>query len=317
MPQPRRRTQTVARNIHFYRAVVRAGPTKGKLPDNFNPTTALERIDALTFDADGRYHEDGDRTLCGWVDKASEPARVRLAVIRREGLPWVERRGVLEALQIPAAAGLVEQIHVRFFDHNIVGCDFNFYGPRLPTLGRYLRAKGGPSVQKVDFEPLVRQDVAALMEQYNALRVFTLRVRRADLDLLEKLDASLAAAFRAQEKLSKADELEIVLRPKAYSRGNLGKNMLARAKRLAKHKDIDGLATRFKVEMIPGDGGASQEINILDDHLISEQPILRQPGRGRALDADSAYQAIDQAYEELKEELLRAASIDGRPSRDQ
>lgn len=308
MPQPPRRPQTVARNIHFYRVVVKGVAHRGR-PILFDPEPALRHIAGLPFDASGRYHDAGDRTLCAWVDKASSPSRVRLAVIRREGLPWVERQGVLEALQIPATAGLVEQIHVRFFDHNIVGCDFNFYGPRLPSLGRYLYAKGGQGGQTVDFEPLVRQDVVELMEQYRALRVFTLRIRRSDISALARVDRSLAEAFAAQAGLSKAEELELVLRPKAYSRGTLGKRMLVRAKRLASHDDIGGVATRFKVEMLPSDGGGSQEINILDDHLISEQPILRQAGRGRALDARSAYSAIGDAYDELSDELIKAASV--------
>jgi hypothetical protein len=307
MPQARRQGY-IERNIHFYRAVVRGKQQKAKPPESFEPEEALKHIGRLSFAPSGRYFEDQGRILCAWVDSPAPRARIRLAVIRREGLPWVEEQGALKALQIPETAGLVEQIHIRCFGDDIVGCDFNFYGPRLTALGRYLREKGGPSAQRVDFEPLVREDVIALMNQYGGLRLFNLRIHRSYLAALKEIDESLAAAFQAQEQLSKAEELEITLRPKAYSRGTLGKTMLKRAKQLARHQDVGSLASRFRVEMLPSNGGSAQEINILDDHLISEQSIARARGRGRALDSRSAYEAIDKAYDDLAEELLKAAS---------
>jgi hypothetical protein len=157
-----------------------------------------------------------------------------LALIRREGLPFVEERGLLTALNIPAAAGLVEQIHVQMFPHNIVGCDFNFFGPRLPRLQAYLRERGGPNVQEVALEPLARRDVLDILQRFDGIRLFSFRVRRADIDLIAQTDLSLAEAVRAQASLGEADELEIVLRPKPYSRDHdLGSRVFSLVRKLA------------------------------------------------------------------------------------
>ena len=59
--------------------------------------------------------------------------------IRRTGLPQLEQAGTVSDLKIADNAGLVEAVHVVFFPDNIVGADFNFYGPRLSRLGYYLR----------------------------------------------------------------------------------------------------------------------------------------------------------------------------------
>jgi hypothetical protein len=316
MPTPRRakaaRSKTAKRKIHFYRAVVPA--VKGK-PGTFDPTAAFTRIDKLKFNAQGRYLQDGDRILCCWIERAAKHARARFAVIRREGLPSIEDGGVEQDLSLGATAGLVEQIHVQCFDHNIVGCDFNFYGPRLPSLSRYLNQRGGPSEQAVTFEPLVRHDVADLLNGFSGLRAATLRVRRSEIDALEKIDRGLGKALRAQRQLAETEVVEVGWNVTPYSRGEtLGKRMFTRVKKLAKRSDIHELAGRFTVEAIPSDGGRSKTLNILDDHLIGDEEIQRTPGRGRGLDHDSAFTAIASAHEQLKDELIKASSVIARRS---
>jgi hypothetical protein len=304
---PQRSPNTVARRIHFYRAIV---PKIKSQPGAFDPQGALKRIDSLAFNVEGKYMQDGDRLLCCWVEKAANPARARLAVVRREGLPSVEEQGVETDLTLNATAGLVEQIHIRCFDHKIVGCDFNFYGPRLPSFGRYLAEKGGSKAPKVEFEPLVRQDIAEMLAGFAGVRAMTLRVRRSELDAIEQSDKNLGAALRAQAKLGAAEEVEMTLRVKPYSRGiTLSASLFNRAKKLAARKDIAEIAGRFIVDAVPEGGGSSRTLNILDDHLISEQQIAKRPGRGRGLDHASAYDAIGRAYGELKDDLIRAASI--------
>lgn len=210
----------VKRNIHFYRAVV---PLPGDRLAAFDPGPILKHIDALPFAAGGRYYDDGQRVLCVWVDKVEVPARLRLAVVRRQDLPSVEEGGELKALELSEDAGLVEQIHVVFFDHAIVGCDFNFYGPRLPGLARYLRNRGGDGAPMVTFDPLVRRDVADLLEQYEGVRLLDLRIRRSEIDEISKIDRTLGEAFGVQARVGDAEELELVLKLGPYARkGSLG-----------------------------------------------------------------------------------------------
>jgi hypothetical protein len=309
MPAARRGApaNSVKRRIHFYRAVV--PKVKGQ-PGMFDPTAALAHISRLPFSTTGRYMDDGERLLCCWVEKAERLGRARLAVVRRDGLPSVEQDGVEKDLQLSATEGLVEQTHIRLFDHNIVGCDFNFYGPRLPSLGRYLLARGGPKAQTVTFEPLVRGDVAKMLDDFAGVRMLTLRVRRSEVAELEKIDKNLGRVMRAQANLGAADVIELTLGVKPYSRGaTLGAGVFGRVKKLAKSKEIADLVDRFVVDAVPQEGGRSRELNILDDHLIGEEEISKRGGRGRRLDHASTYAAIGHSFEALKGELVKAASL--------
>jgi hypothetical protein len=157
VPQPRRaqRSSTLKRKIHFYRAVV-VSPRKPGVVTKFDTGAPRTRIAGLPFNDAGRYFQDGERILCAWIDRATARGQLRFAVIRRDGLPYAEQRGAQTALRLAATAGLVEQSHVVCFPNNIVGCEFNFYGPRLPALARYLTGRGGPKAQQVRFEPLTQ-----------------------------------------------------------------------------------------------------------------------------------------------------------------
>jgi hypothetical protein len=293
--------------MHFYRAVL--PPVPGATA-TFDPRAALERIDGLPFADAGRYLNYQDSVLCAWVDDPTPRARLRFATIRREGLPFVEERGAVTALEIPEAAGLVEQCHVVCFEHNIVGCEFNFYGPRLSRLGPYLRERGGDSLPRVRFEPLVRRDVAALLDSAYGVRIFRLRIRNSDIAAISDADRDLGSAFAAEASLSEAEELEIQLRPRAYARGHLGNRMLQLTRRLARRQDIGEVASMFSVDVQWMENGASETVNLLDDRLVATRPVARSAGRGRAVDTQSAYAAIESAYGDLEEDLLEAASIE-------
>lgn len=119
----------VERRIHFCRSY--CGKNEAGKPVPYKQATAVAQIKSLPFTdskVGGRYFEDAENVYCCWVES---PSKLKFAVIRRDAFPQLEEKGIVKALNVPATAGLVEQIHVRFFPKNVVGFDFNFYGPRL------------------------------------------------------------------------------------------------------------------------------------------------------------------------------------------
>jgi hypothetical protein len=294
----------VERRIHFYRADCGRDKESGKLIA-FQPTGSLAHIKKLKFEVGGRYYEFNENTYCCWVDSN---AKVRFAVIRRDAFPTTEEKGIIKALNLPEAAGLVEQIHVRFFPNNIVGTDFNFYGPRLGRLASYLNDLGGGKSDKVVFEPLLRRDTASELDKKQEIRLFGLRIRRSEVERIKQIDSDLGSAFEGVAKVSDASELEVVLRPKAYSRRSMGKKLLAKAKKLAKNDSIREIASDFHVK-VANPGEPSMTVDILGDHFISERRILKQTVKGRALDSDDAYAQIDDAYNERRDDLRKAAAF--------
>lgn len=299
---------TVERSIHFYRADV--GADKNGRPLQFDPKPALSAITALPFDNVGRYQaiEDGN-SISVWVDRATSTGRLRLGTVRRNGLPPVEQNGRLSELTIPANAGLAEQIYVVFFANNIVGADFNFYGPRVSRLGAYLWEKARNSGPKVVFEPLIRRDVSEQLNRLTDIRLFSLRIRSSFAATIAKADKSLGAAFAAAKKMGDVQDLEIVLRPRRYSRESMGGRLLAAAKKIAR---IDGLreeAQNFQLKGLDSETDKVHLVDVLSDKLIVKKRIMQQDSRTRALDPASAYFSISAAYAEISNELDHAAGV--------
>lgn len=297
----------IERKIYFFRANV--GVDEGGRPLPFRPTPALRRIDGLRFDPAGRYLDDGETRLCCWIDQFGPRQRFRLGQIRRSGLPLVEREGTLTDLAIPEDSGLFEGIHIVVFENNIVGMDFNFYGPRISRLSRYFRAKAGGYSADLTFEQLVRQDVAADLARLREIRTFHLKIRASYADVVSDADEDLGSAFKAAERVSEAQELELVLRPQKYSRNPLAGRLLMAAKHLVGRRDLREETSKFEVKGVREDTGAVEVVDLLRDQLVAREGIMRQSERGRALDKSSAYSAIEKAYSELESELLLAAGV--------
>lgn len=299
--------ETVERKIYFYRANV--GADEGGRPLPFNPTSALQQIDALPFSPTGRYLDEGESRICCWVDRAAPHQHFRLGQIRRSGLPLLELQGKLSDLVIPIDSGLAETIHIVVFGNNIVGTDFNFHGPRISSLSRYFRKKGNGLFQELMFEPLLRQDVAAELDQLRDIRLFHLKIRAAYAASVAEADRDLGAAFEAAARAGNAEELEIVLRPRKHSRNPLADRMLRVAQDLIRRPDLRTEASKFLVKGINTNTDAIDAIDILSDQLIAREEIMRQTPRGRALDHVSAYEAVERAYGRFEDQLVLAAGV--------
>jgi hypothetical protein len=297
----------VERRIHFYRAECGKQPNGKPVP--FNPVAAFNRIKSLKFESfaekAGRYFEDGENIYCCWPES---PKRAQFAVIRRDALPAVEEEGIVKALNLSATAGLVEAIHVRLFPDNIVGFDFNFYGPRLPRLGRYLNAVTEGLGPDVSFAPLLRRDVTNELTDGKELRMFSLRLHRSHVETMKQIDETLYDAFDAIKNVSEGDELEVVVRPKPYSRKSVGTKLLKATRKLAKRSDVREIASSFQVQ-VGAPGLPSQTLDLLGDHFIADTRILKQTPKGRALDTKDAYAKIEEAFAQREKELKKAAAL--------
>lgn len=309
MPHAEQRIKNaVERKIYFYR--VDAGLDEAGRPLPFDPDPALRHITGLPFSEDGRYLVEADNNAtCCWVDSTGPSQRLRWGEIRRSGLPQVEQLGSLSDLAIPANSGLVEVTHVVFFPHNIVGCDFNFHGPRVSRLGFYLGAKAGGKCPWVTFEPLLRQDVLEQLNRLGDVRLLELKIRASYAATVAEANRDLGAAFEAAARAGDAEELEIVLRPRRYSRGTISDRILNFARRLAPRADARTEASKFKVAGLNTETRRVEVVDLLRDQLIVQKQIIRQSKRGRALKSDSAYEAIETAYEELGDQLEKAAGL--------
>lgn len=305
----RARTKTVERKIYFYRSNIGTG--KNGKPKLFDPAPIIHHINTLSFHDNSRYLSSSDGSIsCCWVENTTPRHKLKLGSVRRSGLPQLEQDGNLSPLDIPEDSGLVEQIHVVFFSNNIVGAEFNFYGPRIHRLAHYFIDKANHLCRNVVFAPLLKQDTAEQLAKITEVRLFRLKIRDSYIKIVEKADRDLGSAFEAAKKVGGAGELEIILKPTAYSRGWLSPKILKTIKKLSLFNDIQSEARQFTIKGLNGETGNIDSIDLLNDQLIAKKKILCVDERSRALDSLSAFAAIEEAYEELKDELIVAAGVE-------
>jgi len=304
-----RQHPTIERKIYFYR--VNAGFDAAGQPIPYDPTPTLGRIHRLGWTPKGRYlvSTDGNLIAC-WVDRNRTPHRLRVANIRRDSLPHIESAGALTPLQLPVQSGLAEQTHVVFFEDNIVGAEFNFYGPRVSKLSHYFSSKArGIGPNPLTFEPLLRQDVAEQLQRYSDIRLLTLKLRPAHSAWLREANESLWRAFRAASQAGGAEEVEVTLKTQSHSRRFLPRRMLQVVRRLARRPEFRQEASRAIIKALDAETGRMDTVDLLNDKLIGKRAILQEDDRYRTVNRDSAFAAIEDVHQELREHLLNAAAI--------
>ena len=208
------RRNTVERKIYFYRADI--GNDESGTPLPFDPLPALNEIEILPFveGVGGRYEPELDGDLsCLFRESGYTNTALRFCRVRRNGLPQLERAGEISELFIPVDTGLLEPIHVVFFSRNVVGIEYNHFGPRPSRLSAYLYNKSNQAIPAVRFEPLLYRDIAEQLNNLTDLRLFTFRVRSSYAATVRNIDNSLADAIEASAALlNSPPEAEIIVR---------------------------------------------------------------------------------------------------------
>lgn len=306
-----KRPPTLQRNVQFFRAD--AGLTKSGRPVALDIEPVLERLDGLACREGERYVvQDDGNVVSSWVDSTTDRPRFRLATVRRTGLPLVEAAGTLSALPLQGDQGLYEAIHVVFFPRNVVGVEFNFYGPRPSRVPWYLGRATRGQCAPFSLEPLLRQDVLDQLNRLEQVRVLDLAIRPSYADTVAEADRNLGAAFRAAERAGGSQLVRLTLRPEPHARTWLAPGVLQAARRLAGRSDLRENAHTFTVKGLNGQTESIELVDVLRDHLIARKQIVRLDSRSRAVDDAAAYQAIEEAYGELRRDLEAAAAATTR-----
>jgi hypothetical protein len=314
----------VDRKIYFYRAIS-AADKGGKTA--FEPLKAFNALKTLPWK--DRYRDEGQgKETCCWLGKRiSMPCSVKFGLIRRTDLPQRESGGRLWPLKMSRGSGLAEKIHVIFFENNVIGADYNFYGPSLAKFAEYLQVKGNEIEKKgvgkaggknkikeivpkgLKFVPLLRGDVVDQLDKLKEIRLFRLRIRKSFAENLSEASKSLSAAFKSARRAGKADNVEIVLRSPFHSKNWLSQKILEAAQKIARIPGLRHEALNFSVKGMGADSKKTIELDLLSDKLISVQSICLLNNRTKILESRSAFSAIRKAHKKLKKELENAPSV--------
>lgn len=289
---------TAVRSIHFYRAdlgTVDSEPVECRWD--------LVQKQLLAADATQRLLS-GTPDLLGEARKSA--GEFLVAAVRRDNFPLTELGGTLSDLALPDGTGLAEVVHIRAFNNNIVGMVFNFYGPRVGRLARYL-AEVCPSYCKgIRLRPLLRQDAVERLKRMTDVRMLTLRLYPSYLEQVKALNKGLFSTFDEAFDFTDAEEIELTARLRSR-KASLAQRVATFARRLASRPDVREGASKLLVRGYI-DGGL-ETVDALSDEFLIRRSIELQSERSRALRDSAAFEAIGQAYTELRSELEAAPAI--------
>lgn len=303
---------TIERDIHFYR--VDTGYDESGKPNSFDPMPVFEHVDKLGWKDERRgnryWDNDGKVTGC-WVHDPKMPCKITLGTIRRTDLPLMENQGELSPLEIPEKAGLVEQTHVVFLGDDIVGCDLNYYGPRVSRLAFYLADKAvGIAPEILNFHPVLRRDIYQQLKKITFLRSLDFKIRSSYADSIADIDQNLWEALAAARRAAGGEDIDIELIFQASSRshGWLYSGLLETIKAICTRPEVQYEMSKLIVNGYDAEKQKAVKLDLLSDKLIIKKAILKIDSKSNALNPRSAFDAIISAYEEIRDEIMISPS---------
>ena len=299
------RADTVQRKIYFFRANIGTDPSGKPLP--FDPQPDLDFIGSLPFsdEPDGRYLTEGDESvLCLLGHGGGRRPRVQFSRVRRAGLPQLERAGNVSDLNIAPDEGLLETTHAVFFPGNVVGVEYNHYGPRISLLGHYLHKLSDCGVPRAMFSPILRDDPTRQLDRLTDIRVFDIAVRRPYIDSVRRASSSLADALEANAGLfDEPESIQLVLKYPAARRRSAWDFFSTPLRSLVTFNSQSPVIDRLRVRGHCEDIDRVEGLDLLKDNIIATKQLVRLGGRGRAIDPESAFQAIYESYEQFVDDI--------------
>ena len=299
-----RRVTSVRRTVYFYRLVV---PGRAEPPDL---RAALGAVERLSFAERQRYIDLGDgQDIACWVAEIGTKPRVLLATNRRTAWPRVESEGERFALELSRPVhrpGISEATHAVLFEHVVddrpwwvAGIEYNHYGPRPARLAHYLAAKAASVCRGLVGRPLVDPDVGALLTSLQRVRLVEFRVTSRGAEALSTANEGWRAACTGVLGTSGIGKVAVTLSP-SEPRGWLERDIpeVLRGLVNAGTEGIDllrvkGLSRASKMETI----------DLLKSVILSEIRPVRADPTSRELDSDSAFSAIEMAYDRVSDRI--------------
>lgn len=309
----------IERKIYFYR--IDCGIDKSGKPIPFkNLSLVLRDIDSLQFTSSpsttSRYMQTSDGNDIGvWIDDLSK-GQIKIALIRRNGLPQQEDLGNLTNLPLLANGGLAETSHIVFFDNNIVGVEFNFYGPRISRLAEYFLIKSINIPKQFKFNQLLMENIKRELDKFSEIRWLNLRIIPSYSSIIRRADESLASSFEAAASLGYEDIQLVLKKPNKsilfdHRKIEYIKEIISK---ILSNNDVRQFSQKFQIRGKKESSERLEDLDLLGDALISKKIIAKTSEKSRAVDSNSAYNAIYEAYYELRSQLEEASSIDNTTS---
>lgn len=287
---------TVTRTVQFFR-IYTAIEDGALVP--FDNAALCRAIRAVETSVEPYYDTgDGDVQICAYLDDPTDIDRFSLAKIRRRSRPLTERGMVRGTLALQPGIGLMDPIHIRLFANNIMGAEYNDDGPRASRLRSFLEKKVPQQYANFSMTPIYDRDVVERLGRLEEISLFHFQVDKAALDLRVAERNFFRGIFGSSE-IAEMATVEVIMR--VNTRNEHGNTEEIKANIRALLSSPTGVQ---KVKVKGRDeGGRSEEIDLLKDRVISRQHMMRLDAETSGIEPASAYRAIGEAYEAIRERI--------------
>jgi hypothetical protein len=300
-----KKDNTILRKIYFYQIVAVDPERKVDFDDLVNSVTEVHNI---PWTNESRYKDNGDgNSVCMWCDNFKPQIRIKLGTRRTTGLPDVEILGNLTPLEIAANAGLSEQTHMIIYKDNILGSEFNFFGPRPQQVKYYLEDKTG--INPIKLEMLLQKDMEKRLASFREIRLLRLRFKKSEAELLSEMAAGGLAETLKAVKNSPSTVIDLTLKNEKYSREPLLRQVFDSVKKLVKNSGSKEILEVFNIQGYNAEKNQLEMVDLLGDGLITSQQVIKQGPKQRNTNSVSMYDAINKSYIELRDSINKAATI--------
>ena len=247
------------------------------------------------------------------IDTGANPA-IAFVRCREHGLPMLAQQATLEPLQIAADRQLAELTHAVFFRDNIVGAEYNHFGPRLSSLAGYLTDKVPqclPENKRVLIASLINDDHLSLLQKARTINSISLKMAPQLLDAVEAAQRlSGRAALRSMSEGYGAQRIGLNMQ----NSDGLDKNEVIALVNWAFEQGT-GLLSSATAEVRLEDG-TKQPLNLLRTRIGAEREMdLIGPNARSIAHASARLQMVD-AFNSLSEQIKEASSMWGSESED-
>ena len=243
------------------------------------------------------------------IDGSTYPS-IQFCLSRRSALPQKERGGDILDLGMQPEEGLVEAIHIVFFEKNVIGCEYNHYAPRVSKLPVYLLKKI-KDFELLKLNPLLRGTPEEAAEKLLDLRVMELDVTHAFVDALPGDASVLRDALNSQLRLVEGSErISLVLKFDRNSRFDALLSVWDDMKQIIRWPGYREEAERFKARGLLKDINRVRTVDFLSDALVGEADFECVDVRSRAIDPVKAVETIHSVRLTMGDELDAVAAVE-------
>jgi hypothetical protein len=235
-------------------------------------------------------------------------AHISLSRLRSTDLPAEEHGGRLQDLSITNNSNLAEETHFIFLKRNVVGVVYNHFGPRATRLPTTLNDMF--SSLDVRILPVYRSDILATLGALEEIVKLETAIKRDNVQYLTK-------QTRPERQLAEALEALAEASPDGYVRGTwqscgvkapaLQRWFADIANSLANGRNLGAMKLAKVYGKAEGDKVA-RPIDLINEHLVTQQEFQRRGARGRQIDSVSAEKNVLQAQRHHADDLNAAVN---------